>query len=186
MDSVDVAMSVEGQVSRAEAAMLAKLAQDVPRGDSIVEIGTYRGRSAVALALGARVNGNRVYAVDPHTDFRGVRRGHFGPEDMSALYANLSKAGVGETVAVVCLPSLAAAEGWANRNIGLLWIDGDHRYESVRADFDAWMPFTTGQCVVAFHDVKIPGVERLLDEVLRSGALELCGTVGVLSWLRRK
>ena len=136
--AADAALSVDGQISRDEAKTLIHLGSNVPSNNVIVEIGTYRGRSAVALALGSRLGaGVRVYAIDPHTEFRGVMGGRFGPQDMAALYRNLVKAQVGDTVAVVCLPSLVVARTWSKRTIGLLWIDGDHTYEAVRADAEA-------------------------------------------------
>ena len=55
-----------GWLSLDEAALLYHLARQTTTG-SIVEVGSYRGRSTVALAKGALAGGNRpVYAVDPH------------------------------------------------------------------------------------------------------------------------
>ncbi|HUJ10135.1 MAG TPA: class I SAM-dependent methyltransferase [Verrucomicrobiae bacterium] len=190
-DSLDKALRlaqlIEGQVSPNELRILIELAKKVPASNVIVEIGTYRGRSAVALALGAQLgSGARVYAIDPHVTFKGVKGGQFGPPDMAALYANLAKAGVGETVAVVCLPSLIPAQAWRGRDVGLLWLDGDHSYEGVRADFDAWFPLVIHDGMVAFHDVDAPGVKQLLNEVARDGRVEFVGNVERLSWLRKR
>src|SRR5262245_20974541 len=106
-------MAIEGQLTEAEANKLMELAQKAPKGSAIVEIGTFRGRSTIALAFGAiKGNGNTVYAVDPHTAFVGVYGGKFGPEDQAALYENLTKCGVGQIVSVVSLPSVQAARAW--------------------------------------------------------------------------
>src|ERR1043166_5049453 len=84
---VDIAMSVEGQVSRAEVGTLIELARNTAPGTAIVEIGTFRGRSTTALALGSMLGArNRVFAVDPHEEFTGVFGGRFGPEDQAAFY----------------------------------------------------------------------------------------------------
>jgi predicted O-methyltransferase YrrM len=182
-----VAQLVEGQMSTNELRVLIELARKIPAPSVIVEIGTYRGRSAVALALGARLGSKaHVYAIDPHVAFKGVKGGEFGPQDMAALYENLAKAGVGETVAAVCLPSLMSARAWTERNVGLLWLDGDHSYEGVRADFDAWFPFIVPDGVVAFHDVDASGVKRLLDELAADVRVQLIDTVEKLSWLRKR
>ena len=75
-EALDVAMSIEGQMSVNEIRVLIELAKTLSANETIVEIGTYRGRSAIALALGAKLgNRNTVYAVDPHVAFRGVRGG---------------------------------------------------------------------------------------------------------------
>ena len=180
---VDIAMSAEGQISRAEAKALIELASHVPRGTVIVEIGTFRGRSTTAVALGAILgNGNRVYSVDPHVEFQGVFGGHFGPSDQAELYKNLVKAKVGHVVAVVSLPSQAVARAWNAKNVGLLWIDGDHRYAAVSADYHCWSPFVVPNGLIAFHDQSAPGVKQLLAEVVEKRRLQPAGTVEALSW----
>src|ERR1041384_5964628 len=82
---VDIAMSVEGQVSRAEVGTLIELARNTAPGTAIVEIGTFRGRSTTALALrsvlGAR---NRGVAVGPHEELTRVLAGGLGPRGRAA------------------------------------------------------------------------------------------------------
>jgi predicted O-methyltransferase YrrM len=179
-------MAAEGQVSRPECEKLVELARGTAPGSVIVEIGTYRGRSTIALALGARQGArNRVYAIDPHLEFHGVLGGEFGPEDQAALYANLARAGVGALVSVVGLASAAVARGWSEQNVGLLWIDGDHRYEAVRADCDAWWRFVTPGGTIAFHDADTPDVRRIIGELREQGRIAVLGEMGRLLWSRR-
>jgi len=183
-ECVDIAMSVEGQVSRAEVGMLIELARNAAPGTAIVEIGTFRGRSTTALALGSMLGPrNRVFAIDPHEEFTGVFGGHFGPEDQAALYRNIVRTGIGDLVAVVSRPSMATARSWTDKNIGLLWIDGDHRYEAVSTDYDAWSGFVVAGGTVAFHDCSAPGVARLIDELVLKRRLVSQGTVEALAWL---
>ena len=69
-------------------------------------------------------------------------------------------------VQLIHKPSLVAVEGWANK-IGLLWIDGDHRYEAVNADFYRWEPYVVDGGIVVFHDTySWEGVRRLVDNEL--------------------
>ncbi len=179
--SIRPALSVEGQISSAEAMVLFKLARDLAPNSAIVELGSYRGRSTIALALGARHGAkNRVYAIDPHEQFQGVLGGSFGPADMAQLYRNITKAGVGDLVAVVCLPSVAVAQSWKARRIGLLWIDADHRYDAVRADLEAWLPRMTPNAIVALHDIQSAGVGQAVCESIQSGELMTIGTVDSL------
>lgn len=182
---LDLAMSVEGQISHSEARSLMGLAKSMPADAVIIEIGSYRGRSTIALALGARKGyNNRVYAVDPHSEFTGVFGAEFGPQDQAALYRSLTASNVGDIVAVVALPSISAAKGWNDRNVGLLFIDGDHRYKSVRSDFEVWVPFIIEEGVVAFHDNSAPGVNRLIQELVSAGVIVPLGEVESLSWFR--
>ncbi|MCG6873118.1 MAG: class I SAM-dependent methyltransferase [Gammaproteobacteria bacterium] len=163
----------EGLVHPDECLMLMRFAAQST--GPIVEIGSYRGRSTIALARGSRHGaGNLVFAIDPHAAFTGVLGKTFGPADRVAFMRNLLRAKVAEQVSLVNLDSRAAARGW-DASIGLLFIDGDHAYPRVRADFDAWSPFLTEQSMVCLDDSTVPGVgpEQLVDELLESGWREL-------------
>ena len=90
----------EGMLSFEECVLLYRLARDVTSG-CIVEIGSYRGRSATFLGRGS-LDGARVpvYAVDPHKEFVGVLGGVFGPQDRAAFYRAMLDNGVSEIVSL--------------------------------------------------------------------------------------
>jgi predicted O-methyltransferase YrrM len=176
-------MEIEGQISQEEARTLMTLARESAPDSAILEIGSFRGRSTIALAAGAMMsNRNRVYAVDPHDHFRGVLGGLFGPSDQAELYKNICASGLGEIIAVVSLPSTNAASGWPGDKIGLLWLDGDHRYSSVRADFDAWEPYVLKGGIIAFHDIQLEWVRQCVHELCSGGRILHRGAVDTLSW----
>lgn len=179
-------MGIDGQVAASEARELYALAVNVASEQVIVEIGSFRGRSTVALALGALSgNGARVFAVDPYVEFEGILGGRFGPEDRAALYGNLTRARLGHVVAVVSLHSKTAARAWDSSNVGLLWIDGDHRYEAVRADVDMWYPHVSPGGIIAFHDIHVPDVERVIRQATDQGMLRHKGTLASMSWFEK-
>jgi hypothetical protein len=69
--------------------------------------------------------------------------------------------------------------------LDLVFIDGDHSYESVKSDFEIVRPWLSPNAVLAFHDtVAYPGVSRLLGEILASGTARLGGHVMNLSWVK--
>ena len=177
------AMAVEGMISEVEAEALMRLAAEVPAEACIVEVGSYRGRSTTALALGA--GGAPVYAIEPHESFSGLYGGEFGPADRRAFFANLLRAGVVEKVRLVNLSSEVASEGWA-RPIGLLWLDGDHTVEGVRRDYEAWARYLRPGGLVAFHDALDPqdGPAQTIERLLGEG-FERVAAVGALVALRR-
>ena len=185
---LDLVEGVEGWLAREEAALLMDLAAAVPVREAVVELGNYRGRSTVALALGARSGGGaQVYSVDPHVDFTGPRGGRFGRHDQEHLYANLARCGVGASVSVVGLESRSVAAAWGGTGVGLLFIDGDHRYEAVRADLEVWRPHLALGARVAFDDCDFADVARLIAERCAAGEFTLrarAGKVAVYS-LRR-
>jgi predicted O-methyltransferase YrrM len=175
--------TVEGWLAREEIRLLMERASRVPRDQAIVEIGNYRGRSTVALAMGARRGaGARVYSIDPHSEFVGPRGGRFGPEDQAHLYANLARTGVGAQVNVLSIDSLTIASSWRGPRVGLMFIDGDHRYESVRADLDAWKSHLATGADVVFDDCDFADVARLVAERQRSGMLAARGSAGKTGW----
>jgi predicted O-methyltransferase YrrM len=177
----DVALveSIEGWLGREEIELLLERAAAVTALQGMVEIGNYRGRSTVALALGARRgSGAPLYSIDPHHPFVGPRGGRFGPEDQAALYANLTRAGVGAQVHVVALESRAVAASWSGPALGLLFIDGDHRYDAVRADFTAWRPHLSPGAAVLFDDCDFADVARCVRECVANGELLARGVVG--------
>jgi len=182
-----VVMSVKGGIDISEAELLHELARKVSLPNCIVEIGSYRGRSTIALALGAMAGEMApVYAIDPHEEFMGVLGGKFGPQDRKVFFANMLKAKVAEIVRLINLPSEMVVPGW-NKPVGLLWIDGDHRYEAVKVDFWGWEPFIVPGGLIALHDSLEPdlGPSRVIQEALASGRFRKVNQVKLTTVLEK-
>jgi hypothetical protein len=136
------AEGVEGWLSDGQARRLWDRAGAVPPNGRIVEIGSYRGRSAIVLASasgGARVE---VVAIDPHAgNDRGPQEIHGsageGEADNRAFRENLSRAGVADAVRHVRLPSQDAL-GSVEGPIDLLYVDGAHRLGPATEDIRRW------------------------------------------------
>jgi MMP 1-O-methyltransferase len=165
--------SIRGWLSRDAAVFLYDLASRVREG-CIVEVGSYRGRSTLALSRGAERGGDRrVYAVEPHEPFHGPRGGDFGPEDRGAFFRNMARTGAYRNVRLLNTTSDVLSPGWKEA-VALLWIDGDHSYEGVRRDFDAWAPHLLPACDLVLDDVDDPslGPSRLVAELTAGGWVE--------------
>lgn len=181
------AIAAEGMIHPDECLLLMALASEV-RSGVIVEIGSFRGRSTLALAAGShRGNAVPVYAIEPHADFDGVLGGRFGPRDRTAFEGNVARSPHAGLVHLVSATSRAAARGW-DREIGLLWIDGDHRYDAVRQDFDMWSPFLNERARIAFDDSTVPGLgpHAVVGEMLATGRYERLRVVGKVTVLARR
>ena len=130
----------EGWLTGAQAERLRSRAAAAGAG-TIVEIGSFRGRSTIVLA-GAAPDGARVVAIDPHA---GSDRGPQeieadrtrGDADHDAFRANLAAAGVAERVRHVRKPS-ADALGDVDGELALLYVDGAHRFAPARDDVARW------------------------------------------------
>jgi hypothetical protein len=133
---------VEGWLSDGQARRLYERAAAVPPGGRIVEIGSYRGRSAIVMANGAGGAGVELVAIDPHAgNDRGPQEIHGsadeGEADNRAFQANLSRAGVVDAVRHVRLPSQEAL-GSLEGPIDLLYVDGAHRVRPATDDIARW------------------------------------------------
>lgn len=177
----------EGMISADEAALLYQLAAHLGAG-CIVEIGSWRGKSAVALAWGARTQPPErrpmVYCIEPHAAFEGIYGGRFGPPDRVAFLQALLRAECAEGVGLVSLPSVSAAKGWPHA-IGLLFVDGNHTESAVQADVDAWGAFLVDGGFIAFDDALdgAVGPARVIARLVASGAYKrshTCGKIVVL------
>jgi predicted O-methyltransferase YrrM len=137
----------------------------------VVEIGSYKGRSTIAicLALSARGSGTCI-SIDPHapTGKDSYVREH-GLEDTFPEYlANIKRAGVASFATPITETSLAAVSSYDREPIDVLFIDGSHDYDDVKLDIELWTPFLRNSSVVAFNDPYAPGVNRAIREYLRS------------------
>jgi hypothetical protein len=130
---------VEGWLSEGQARRLFDRAAAVPPSGRIVEIGSYRGRSAIVLAS---AGGAEVVAIDPHAgNDRGPQEIHGsaseGESDNQAFRANLELAGVAGRVRHVRLPSQEALDA-VDGPIDLLYVDGAHRLRPAMDDIARW------------------------------------------------
>lgn len=149
-------------ISPLEAEALAELAAQVPEDQAIVEIGSYLGDSALALASRSK---SEIHCVDLWTD---------GGQPHEDKYADPSvyETFIERTSHLNITPhrgaSLDIAATWNGPTIGLLFIDGEHTYQAVTQDLEAWLPHCADDAWVAFHDYceRYPGVIQAVDEWL--------------------
>lgn len=187
-DDFDALMNdLRGGITTHEAALLRRLAAQVDTG-CIVEVGSYRGKSAVALALGVREHGAQtpIFCIEPHRPFVGIYGGQFGPEDRGAFYEVMCRTGAFREAALINLSSEDVAPTWA-LPVGLVFIDGDHRYAQVRRDFECWDRHVVLGGLVAFDDAIDPdcGPSPLIAEIMRTQRFRIVETVGKIVVLQK-
>jgi hypothetical protein len=184
-DFQEIMKKTDGMISLEEAFLLYNLAKDI-KEHCIVEVGSYRGRSTIALGLGS-LDGNQVpvYAIEPHEDFIGVLGGIFGAQDRGWFYKAMLDSSCYLIVRLINLSSEKVAPNW-DRKIGLLWIDGDHTYEGVKRDFNCWFPHIIDGAMVAFDDSTNTqlGPYRLIEDLLATRKFEVAHIAGKITVLK--
>jgi len=171
---------IEGWLKLEDAELLFAAAAAV-RSGCIVELGSFRGRSTVALCAGA-VAGAKipVYAIEPHEHFVGVKGGVFGPSDRRAFFKTMLTTRFAAQVRLINTTSQVVAPGW-DKPVSLLFIDGDHRYESVLSDFAAWRPHLVDGAIVIFNDATGAGTSLVVRDLVAEKALTHVQTAGRLA-----
>lgn len=86
------------------------------------------------------------------------------PHDDHEMNFRMKAMKFGKRVGIVKGDSVDAADFIADGSLDFVFIDGDHSYEGVKADIEAWKPKVRG--MLAGHDVNWPSVRKALDETL--------------------
>jgi len=186
------ALACDGQTSEDELRLLARYAAQVSSGEKILEVGSFRGRSCVAIAGPCR-EGAEVVSVDPYLPADSAVKGRkfeYGSLDKEICLVNLLIAGVARKVRLLhCVSACAARCFGQDDRIQMIFIDGDHSYEGVCADFGVWFPVLQSDGFMMFHDSvnrhESWGVWRLMEELKLRKDMELVEVVESVSVFRK-
>jgi predicted O-methyltransferase YrrM len=149
---------VAGWLPGRQAFALYRMGMNLPDYPVVVEIGSWRGKSAVVLGHSVIDKvGARVFCVDPWDRSGGPQYLTTEPDvdNFQDFTSNIEKAGVSHIVEPVKGYSANIGAIWS-LPIDLLFIDGDHSYEGVLTDLTTWVPFLRAGGILAMHDVYEP------------------------------
>jgi predicted O-methyltransferase YrrM len=156
------ALACNGWMSETELRFLAGAARSSKR---IVEIGSWAGRSATAIASHTP---GMLFCVDTWeralTHMNGAK---LEPTLFNEFLTNTS----GLPVVPVMMDSLTAAERFrkAGMVFDMIFIDASHEGPAVRADIEAWRPLLAEGAIFCGHDYGFagwPDVKTVVDEML--------------------
>ncbi len=130
----------------------------------VAEIGSYLGCSSSFLAAGlSKVgSGAKLYCID-------TWKNETMPEGERDTFDEFSEntRNYKEIIQPIRLRSTDAALEFTDK-IDLLFIDADHSYTAVKADWSQWLPHLNPNACVVMHDVGwAEGVQRVVNEDIR-------------------
>lgn len=198
-DAIEKLLGAPAYIGEDEIAVVSRYARGSTR---LLEIGAAYGSSSLLL-LAASPDRARVWSVDP---FVQDSRGRFCAS-ARACHDNVTRAleaagwlhAVAKWTLMVADSETACAE-WHDRGgpLDFLFIDGDHRYEAVRRDFESWQRFVVGGGHILIHDSRrLPGAPdhvfnrgwqgptRLAQELAKDNRVELVDEAFSLSVFRK-
>ena len=149
---------IEGWVRPIELGWLYTTAQ---RMSNVVEVGSWKGKSTDALLAGCK---GTVWAVD-HFNGSKSERNSFHKEAMEKDISKIFLENVGhyQNLKLLKMDSLEAAKRFKDKSVDMVFIDGGHEYEEVKADIEAWLPKT--RKLICGHDYN-GDIKRATDEIL--------------------
>lgn len=147
------------------------LAKAIPANGQMVEVGSWKGQSAVCMAVELENLGKssvKFYCVDTwlgsqeeaHQKDVYVQTGNL----YQLFLANISP--VRHLITPIRENSVVAAKLFADHSSEIVFIDACHEYECVKEDIAAWLPKVKPGGILAGHDYidDFPGVKKAVDE----------------------
>jgi predicted O-methyltransferase YrrM len=146
----------------------------------VVELGSWLGQSAIAMARMVRRWGGTVTCVDTwcgELDENGASPEPSGKSPLMLLSCAraMVQAGVSSSIRLIPAMTVEAAKHWQGP-IDLLYVDAGHGYSDVMADLEAWVPHVRPGGVIAGDDYehpRYPGVKFAWDDFERAHGLSL-------------
>jgi predicted O-methyltransferase YrrM len=163
-----------------ELAVLHTLAAGCAEGARALEIGSHLGASAVYLAAGLGQRHGHLYCVDTWNNDAMA-------DGAGDTYADFCATTRGITnITAIRKMSTALEPGDLPLPLHLVFIDADHSYAAVKADFEHIEAWLTDDAIVAFHDtLAAKGVTRFVGEIMARPDFSPAGHVNNLTWLRK-
>lgn len=178
--------SIEGWFTASDKAMYEVAVKEFNSGSVFVEIGSFKGRSSVAMAVEIINSGKDIkfYCVDT---WEGSAEHQSGQpfEDLDVVNKNLFNIFLKNTDPVknVITPirksSLEAVNDFEDESITFLFLDAAHDYENVKKDLNAWKSKVKKGGLLAGHDWTWESVRNAVNEFAKENNLSISATNNV-------
>ena len=136
--------------------------------DSILELGSWKGRSTQAFAKGCK---GSVICVDHflgNSNERGPSGAHAEASINDIYFELVTNMQPYKNISILRMESLQAAKYFKPASIDMIFIDAGHLYEEVKQDILAWFPI----CRKLFcgHDYTMQEVKEAVDDILKKNS----------------
>tara|TARA_B100000242_G_scaffold186011_1_gene133698 strand:- start:182 stop:775 length:594 start_codon:yes stop_codon:yes gene_type:complete len=157
-------IDVKGFLNDKEAKKLQELFLNVHHLGSVLEIGTYCGKSTLNFALVAKKIDGLIYTIDHHTGSEEHQLGEeYHDEDLydnrlekfntlPEFLKNLKSSNLGNYIIPILSKSSEASKTFLE-TISLLFIDGGHSHEAALIDYNSWKDKICSGGLLVIHDV---------------------------------
>ena len=157
------AKDFEGWLTSAESDVLFSTASTLSGRGCIVEIGSWCAKSLSYIAAGALSCGfsNKIYSIDPFLTSKDEPNGKY-----ETFVKNLKINGLLDYITHIKEKSQIAGTKF-NDPVEFIFIDGFHKYDAVKRDFELFFPKIIDCGYIAIHDIfAYLGPTVLLQEIL--------------------
>ncbi|MDE2038175.1 MAG: class I SAM-dependent methyltransferase [Patescibacteria group bacterium] len=178
LDHIPHIGEIEGWILLEEAVELYDLCSGMRSDGPIVcEIGSWKGKSSYVLASAIKDRKGTLYCVDPFNGDGDAASVDTYKAEMKKMDVSLqvnfertmNQYSLSDYIMILPFESRIARSKFSGSKIDLLFIDGNHEYDSVKNDFDLWSPLIPSGGYIVFHDVgavHVDGPKRVFEEVI--------------------
>ena len=153
-NNLDGYLKIEGWLTPYEAIGLYRIAAKLSRNASVVEIGSWKGKSTWCIAKGLKKG--TINCIDPFNaagdqGSKELYKTLKGENDLLTQFKENLK-NVSSSVKINILKGYSSEFTGSVKNIDLLFIDGDHSIEGCKFDYENFHEEIKPNGFLAFHD----------------------------------
>ncbi|MBK8370373.1 MAG: class I SAM-dependent methyltransferase [Saprospiraceae bacterium] len=136
-------------------------------GKSFIEVGSWRGKSALLIASTINNSKQLLYCIDDWaggTDTDCLRLAN--KLDIKAEFQKNTQIFSHNIKMVIGLSTDENVENAVPNEIGFIFLDGAHDYDTIKKELAIYLPKLSKKCIICFHDAdnpRYPDVRKIID-----------------------
>jgi len=140
-----------------------KIANELPNGARICEIGVADGASALYLA-------EKMHELGKDFEMYWVENFDYGGrKQIAEVVKNICRSGLGEKITLMPYSSLDASTMFNDNFLDFCFLDSSHEYHQTKAEIWQWWFKVKSDCILAGHDYHLyEGVKQAVHDTIPS------------------